>query len=145
MKLTIDRSKWRFGGVFWSADHIKKIGITRLLNDQGNMCCLGFLSLACGYKEEDISGYIDPEAIVRHQEAGNKFPQWAIKTKELWRENGWQSDYRAFNSELISKMIRTNDMPKSHLPHEEREVKLTDLFSEAGVEVTFTGEYPDVA
>jgi hypothetical protein len=57
--LTIDRSKWRRGG---SMDYELR-GPTRLLNEKGYMCCLGFDALACGLTPDDIRNAIDPETM----------------------------------------------------------------------------------
>lgn len=60
--LTINRSEWRRGGSF-STGAVKGQGITRLLNDQGFKCCLGFDALACGVTKGEIFNAMDPESL----------------------------------------------------------------------------------
>lgn len=44
--LTIDRKRWARGG---------KKGEAALLNDEGNMCCLGFACKKLGVSEEQLA------------------------------------------------------------------------------------------
>lgn len=62
--LTIDRSKWRKGGE--NFDHVQ--GLTKLLNKEGYMCCLGFDALASGIPREVILGRDTPADIVNETE-----------------------------------------------------------------------------
>lgn len=50
MKLTIDRDKWARGG---------NNGAAALLNDDGNMCCLGFLAIELGLSAAQIKNVGD--------------------------------------------------------------------------------------
>jgi hypothetical protein len=59
--LTIERATWRRGGGYPS----DRLGPTRLLNDRGLMCCLGFDAVACGVPRERILGEVDPESLLR--------------------------------------------------------------------------------
>jgi hypothetical protein len=61
--LTIERATWRRGG--GSVCLSDRLGPTRLLNDKGLMCCLGFDALACGIPREHILGQFDPESLLR--------------------------------------------------------------------------------
>ena len=47
-EFTIDRSKWVHG------DNTKILGSSLLLNEEENMCCLGFYSRACGFTKAAI-------------------------------------------------------------------------------------------
>ncbi len=51
-QLTIDESKWVRGNVG---------GESALLNEAGNMCCLGFLSKSCGVPTEALAGTAMPD------------------------------------------------------------------------------------
>lgn len=51
--LTIDCAKWRCGGA--SPETSLGFGDTRMLNDEGYMCCLGQLSLQLNGKLENRS------------------------------------------------------------------------------------------
>ena len=50
MKLLIDRLRWARGG---------NNGNAALLNEDGNMCCLGFLAIEMGLTRDDIDGVGD--------------------------------------------------------------------------------------
>lgn len=52
--LVIKRSEWAHGGE-----------ASGLLTELGKKCCLGFLSLACGVKEELIRGLAMPESLLQ--------------------------------------------------------------------------------
>lgn len=52
MKFVVDRSKWRCGGYALSTQCGK--GSTRLLNQEGFMCCLGHCALQLGTTQSDI-------------------------------------------------------------------------------------------
>jgi hypothetical protein len=65
----IERSKW--------ARKTKNAGkgISLLINGQGNLCCLGFLSLACGIPPAVIDGKTTPTEVVKLDETeGAKYP-----------------------------------------------------------------------
>jgi hypothetical protein len=52
--LTINRAKWARGGYN---------GESRLLNDDGNMCCLGFACRARGFRAENIKDIGTPSSL----------------------------------------------------------------------------------
>lgn len=49
-EFTIDRSKWVQGGHKFKSI----LGASKLLNNHGNMCCLGFYSKACGVPDKEL-------------------------------------------------------------------------------------------
>jgi hypothetical protein len=53
--LTVDRGKWLCGSLRESV-----FGISRLRNDAGMMCCLGFDAIACGVPADRIRGAFRP-------------------------------------------------------------------------------------
>lgn len=59
--LVIDRSRWRRGAM---ATDSEPKGTTRLLNNKGFMCCLGFDALACGLSEDQILGVTAPSLLI---------------------------------------------------------------------------------
>lgn len=58
---TVKRSKWVRGGRF---------GRSLLLNEDGNMCCLGFLGEACGVPTDQLGGVGMPQSVIDY----NKYP-----------------------------------------------------------------------
>ena len=67
--LTIYRDEWRRGpyaneGVV-PPPKATKLGLTLLLDEQGQKCCLGFDALACGWTTAQILGLSTPESVVR--------------------------------------------------------------------------------
>jgi hypothetical protein len=123
MKLVIDRRRWIHGEGGDSS---------RLLRlDDKKMCCLGFLSLACGASENDIGDFSEPnEMDIR--------PTHEVFQKLLLQLEGEDCDhkYTYYNPSTIAiDMMVTND--SKALSESEREEKLTGYFKEIGVEVEF--------
>lgn len=107
-ELVIDRAKWGKGA---------------LLNSEGKMCCLGFLSKACGVPDEEIK-YVP-------------FPH-----------TNWDKIPTAFrgNTPACSKAAAINDeYTQEPQTPEEREAALISLFSEKGIALRFTGTSTDTA
>lgn len=120
-QLIIDRSKWRFGG----PDLDRMFGKTRLLNDEGYMCCLGFYCLQVGnMTSEDILGVPAPGNIGSYEGI----------SKLVDSDNS--------NSLLTEAAIDINDDWDKGLSNEVREEKLRYLFSSYEVDVKFVNEYP---
>lgn len=94
-----------------------KLGDRELLNSDGNMCCLGFYGLACGIDREDLSGRCYPAYVPNEERYGPL----------------------ASNCETIAN---TNDATEAYLADSDREARLTELFAENGIEVTFIDEDP---
>lgn len=101
MDLTIVRSKWLHGG----------IGDSMLLDNAGNMCCLGFYSLACGHSKEDIQNVTEP----------------------LYVKN-WRGAKRE-DADIYYSMMRVND--DEILSEAQREQEIAEYFKALGVNVTF--------
>ena len=98
--LTIDRSKWRKGGD--RMDHIQ--GTTRLLNDKGYMCCLGFDALASGIPREVILGRDTPADIVNETE--HHVPD-DYEITRLCSTHGMLD-----NSQAVNAAMEANDEPR---------------------------------
>lgn len=120
MDLIIDRSKWACGG---------RGGEPELLNDNGNMCCLGFLALACGYLPEDIQYKEVPRLVYG---TTGKFPSSVLGAERLSNEN----------SPWVNVATQVND--NETLGNFERECILKDHFKLIGVDLTFIHDYMEV-
>lgn len=107
MKLTIDRTRWYRG---------KSAVDSALLRDDGTMCCLGFLGLACE---------IPAAALL-----ARKTP---LRVNEAYRHM-WPADI--FGRHL-STLLSLND--RVNLSDRDREDRLIKEFHEIGVEVEFVG------
>lgn len=115
IKFTVRRKNWLRGK-----------GDALLLNENGSMCCLGFLGRACGLKKKDMLELGTPEDVdIEEPDKGTQFP-YSIVDKH---------DYFMGNTGLCYEIIDVNDAP--NLSSKEREQKLTKLFAEGGIEVTF--------
>jgi hypothetical protein len=102
-KFSIDRAWWGTGA---------------LLCDDGKMCCLGHLAVACGYSKASLrKGDLD-SGIPLH----------------TWRKV--PGPFRSLDSTVAAKVASINDAPyKSHI----KEKKLKELFKENGIRLTFRG------
>lgn len=127
--LTIDRSKWRVGGSGRELCSLK--GYTKLLNEKGMMCCLGFDSLACGFTANEIGGRFYPSGLARDKSGAAKakarIPHLITFEDDFCRE-----------SEFAQRAIEIND---GRLSASSREKKLKEHYATIGVTVEFTGEY----
>lgn len=113
-EFTVQRSKWLRGNM----------NISRLLNNKGKMCCLGFYSKACGIQNEDIKNISAPEDI-----SNNVSKNW--KTRLLKFNN-------RVNTAKCFKLMQIND--SSSINDEERERRLTKQFKILGIKVNFVGK-----
>lgn len=121
--LTIDRSKWRTGGIAYDETH----GSTQLLNEKGYMCCLGFYCLQLGeVSKNEILGIALPEEL-------NNVNVYDDAMLHLVHEN----DLR--NTHFTEEAINMND--SEELTNEEREKNIQEHFKRIDVDVVFTGEY----
>lgn len=113
MKFTVYRDKWARGN-----------GAGSLLDDQGKMCCLGFLGRQCGIEKEDIKHVGMPSETVK-----GPWPDGIVYKDE---EYGCVRDTSACNF-----IATTNDSVGIETTEELRERILTDEFSRIGIEVEF--------
>lgn len=120
MKLVIDRSKWGCGA---------------LLNKDGTMCCLGFLSKACGYNELRLPApdwYDSPTSSA----LGFPDPDWVnvpapfiVLEKDTTGKAVWRT------------AAKINDDVK--ITWASKESLLITLFAKHGVELSFEGPPKD--
>jgi hypothetical protein len=142
LRIVIDRALWMRG----SPDN------SRLLNDEGKMCCLGFLGRACGFTEEELGYAVSPSELpsvddslkgpgrvddVDHPIGSGRWPKKIARTS-------WTDE-----STLTNHLMSINDADKKiavslgrtfKVPDESaRERLITGLMAKAGVAVTFVG------
>lgn len=120
MKFTIELSKWRSGRFSMTQTGS---GLTKLLNHEGYMCCLGFCALQIGYSIEDIKNKDMPSDILQEDLVPNPL---VVECYNLFHSSG--------NSELSKEAMFIND---SELPIETKMKELTKLFNECGHELEF--------
>lgn len=116
-KFVIDRTIWRCGK---GSDprYNRGEGLTRLLNKEGYMCCLGQICKQIGYDDEDI---ID---------IGTPYPLRRINHGVLLDDNYFDS----FSS-FFALAIQINDDP--YITNEERERQLIELGKKSDIEIEF--------
>ena len=113
MKFVVKRSEWSRGKINEPS---------KLLNGKNDKCCLGFLSLACGYTTEEIEEEVAPGLVVKTLNK-NLFPETI-------------ADLAGTNTDLTNSLMFVNDS-YHYASDTDREIKLTELFAEGGIEVTF--------
>ena len=125
-ELTIDRSKW--------ANNSTKeaLGNSELLNEEGNMCCLGFYAKACGFTDASIQGVAVPSRLSR-----NTKETVPGLTNSVYTDSDGFSRARA--TDLSDEAISIND---STYDTNSRERALKALFKAHGTKVKFVGRYP---
>ena len=117
--LKIDRAKWRNG--------TNGKGNSRLLNEDGFMCCLGFACKADGLDDSNIF---------------NKwYPDCLDYTPLLNPENVLftPGNFEEGNLNLRPQLITTND--SINLENSERETRLKELFKKLDIDLVFEGSY----
>lgn len=106
MDLIIDRAKWLRGTAAVRGSYL-------LRKEDGKMCCLGFLALACGYTKEEIRGKSSPSDLVSVGTIDNLPTQLAplVFVKD---ESGFR---RVAATEVGSELMSRND----HYHYEEED------------------------
>ena len=143
MRFVVNRSKWRCGGYkthdFLSPPDLSTghgRGLVSLLNDQGYMCCLGFVGTQLGCPERLLFGKGEPcetkhfrEGILGRYEPGTP-PTDAYDSgeEEMWLNTNLSSEAMAINDDNLSLL-------------DDKEQELIVLFEEYGHELVFEGEY----
>lgn len=122
---TVDRAKWARGG---------RGGNPGLLNDAGNMCCLGHISKQCGAKLNTFYGMPEDLAIDVHSKPYALLKDFLISIDVTARRD-------FYNNDLAGKAAIINDSRKTS--DKQREAKLTKLFAKAGYKLKFVGKYVD--
>lgn len=122
LEVTIDRQKWRTGGLA-GGERCTGTGPTMLLNEDGYMCCLGFAA-------SQIAQF-DPALM--HGRQTPKSLNIIIPTLTSSDERG------LLDTQFTGEAMWINDNPD--LTTEQREESLIALFKENGIELTIQGEY----
>ncbi len=114
-EFTIDRSKWVHGG------NEDILGVTSLLNDEGNMCCLGFYSKVCGATNSSMLNKDNP------LDLGLEIPLMGDGSDD-------------YNDIFMDTCITIND--SGGMDKRDREKELKAAFKGQGVKAKFVGRYP---
>jgi len=112
-KLVIDRKRWNRGR-----------GGSSLLNNQGKMCCLGFLAKSFGHSEEDILNVTIPSGI----ENAN-----LNKWHGLLQKSSVESQNCVTNT--CNHLMEIND--NFRMTSSYRENRLKELFKKCNIDVEF--------
>jgi hypothetical protein len=124
MKFIVDRRMWYRG---------QGEEQSRLLTQDGQRCCIGFVASQCGVPDEQL---LDTSAI--HQSIGIKdFDPKRISFKyrealPVWMSN---SDTADFASSLLHEAYFVND--KRTISDEDREQRLQAIFAKNGDQIEF--------
>lgn len=116
-KFMVDRSCWLHGEPDDSAMYRA---------EDGKFCCLGFMAMQLfGKSKEEMDSHVGPANVgISHKE----LPEFVKPPRSL-----------EYHTKLCLEIISTND--NDELLKEERESKLTQLFSSIGFDIEFTGNY----
>jgi hypothetical protein len=125
IKVVIDRSKWRTGGD--NGYLLTGKGETMLLNDEGYMCCLGFVCKAAN-PELDIRGHYYPKTLKDIVPGINEKPHPYSGEKYI-------------DTLLACRAATINDDTNMVLVTKEKEATLIKLFKDTQYELEFVGEY----
>lgn len=118
MELIIDRSKWFRGN---------GSGKSKLLTEDGQMCCLGFMAIQCGIPKEKVENVQAPNTVADTKDVPNTFWQTLLGEESKWRN--------IENSATCYALMSVNDC--ENITEEEREIQLTELFGDIGVTPKF--------
>lgn len=110
-ELRIDRRRWVRG-------HIG--GRSALLNEEGNMCCLGFACRKEGIPEKDLKDVLNPFQVKNSRER-----VLSLVTK------------RGYNRKATGDAVDIND--NTIITEQEREAQLKPVLAKLGYKVVFTG------
>jgi hypothetical protein len=116
-EFTIDRSKWYRG---------KGPRASRLLNQEGQMCCLGFFAKACSIADVDILNRSTPADV-----PNNKNQDWENTLIYGHRDGESGMNFTA------TRLMIINDYP--HHTDQTREEKIINEFAYHGIIVKFVG------
>lgn len=119
----INRAKWRTGG---HNEGQSGEGETRLLNQEGYMCCLGFASHQIGkMAKETLEGAIMPSSLGR-----------VISPLVKRSESG-----KCINTRFSNECAHLND--SNSITRKQREYRLKRKFNAQGIDLQFVGKYED--
>lgn len=116
-KFTIKRSEWYRG---------KGSDDSRLLNEDKQKCCLGFYSLSCGLRSQDIRDMASPYDVI--EEHNKLWKSFLITEPDESNELDW-------NSRDANQLMSINDDEKTSDAHKEK--KIITMFKKHGIAVKF--------
>ena len=124
----IDRSAWRCG----SEDLEGELGQTAMLNDEGNMCCLGHVCHNSGFGKDLLYDKGFPNEVIR----GSDF----LDIPLLVEQDDPDFPEEVIDTYFTGAAVRINDDESLSLKGREKELKA--LFKEHGMNLKFVGRYP---
>jgi hypothetical protein len=124
--LTIERSRWARGG---------KNGESALLNDDGNMCCLGFACKVLGFKDSTVKNHGVPSDLVNSAGSGSAQRHRGLRAGKLV-ESG-SADEGWYDTAPVDKALTIND--DNTISDKMREYRLTPILRKLGFKVRFVG------
>jgi len=127
--LTINRSRWVRGN---------KGGMSSLLNEQDNMCCLGFACRKLGLTREAIDDRPAPDDIASDDAISDtRFNYLLDKLSPLVRVTRSTGQRKMTNRAATDAAMEIND--DTLISEEEREKKLIPILKKLGFAVKFVG------
>lgn len=114
MKFTVRRSDWLRG---------EEDGLLYREND-GKMCCLGFLGIACGLTEDEMMDRGSPQEAL-----SSLWPRGMV-----WEDDSDDSSI-FYDSTITNELVTINDNQKIY--DDTRELALIEKFKELNIEVEF--------
>ena len=109
-EFTIYRDKWVRGDRYHNDYHL---GRSALLNENDNMCCLGFLGKACGISQKRMLNKTAPDDVARNK----------------------HRNYPALSYDEWDKFVSIND--NTSITNRQREDTLRSFFKNIGFKVSF--------
>jgi len=133
MKFTVDRKTWVTASTEGNIDTISddtgcnNKGEISLLNEEGNMCCLGHCAVSMGVLNPYIRNEPAPEDLIDHNDGDDKVKSYLKIFAPLGNNNS-----------LSLEAMRIND--NYTFTDSMRETKLIELFAKHGHELVFRGD-----
>lgn len=137
-ELVIDRAMWGQGSLLVTNSY----GLTNgYLGPVGSMCCLGWLSRACGVAEQDLSGNSFPlaEWPVPEEFKRCKAPLRSALDRHAMHDGPFSyAAWPAAAHDVAQAAANINDASYSSASKEKMLIK---LFGEHGITLSFVGEH----
>lgn len=124
LEVTIDREKWN--RAIPKVEYQQHFGKAKLLNEQGNMCCLGFVCKATGLSDQDIMMRSYPQSTFLSIDKLTTFSHPDISYPK--------------DTALSCRAASIND--NQSIPQKAKEKMLKDLFLENDIKLKFVGRTP---
>lgn len=112
---------------------------SRLQNEEGQRCCLGFLAVACGYEPKQIIGISSP-AGVNTAEEKTLFPEEVCVGSYLLHNTNWTYNAMAVNDASEERLFGIAQALALDVEEESpdlREKMLIKLFEQIDIELSF--------